>query len=102
MYKSLVETDDKVTKQILDLIFSSYVRVTNRLLGEHTIHDVYKGNKNELKSVPKTNVSVKRDFGMLDRIMREKPKASNYAVKSIIMYTKNNTGKWLRELDQEQ
>ena len=88
VFNSLVETndDDKVTQQMLELLFSSYVMITNRLLGEHVIDDVYEGNEAETKSVPKTNTSVECDFGMLDRLIREKPKASNYAVESLIMY----------------
>ena len=87
---------------MLELICCSFVMITNRLLGEHVIDDVYAGNESESKGVPKTNTSVERDFGMLDRVMRIKPSASNYALESVIMYKKNNTGKWLKEMDEDK
>ena len=52
--------------------------------------------------MPKTNVCVERDFGMLDRIMNIKPSASVVAIEAMIMATKNRTCQWARALPQHE
>ena len=52
--------------------------------------------------MPKTNVSVERNFRMLDRAMKCKPKANTNCLESIIMYSKTKTGKWLSNLSNEK
>uniref|UniRef100_A0A7M5XJ08 Uncharacterized protein n=1 Tax=Clytia hemisphaerica TaxID=252671 RepID=A0A7M5XJ08_9CNID len=49
---------------------------------------------NEARTVPTTNVSAERDFGMLDRLMKMKPKALDLALEGIIMFRVNKTQEW--------
>ena len=48
----------------------------------------------EAKSVPTTNTLAERDFGMLDRLMRSKPKALDIVYEGIIMFKLNKTKQW--------
>ena len=50
----------------------------------------------ETRSVPTTNVSPERDFAVLDRLMAEKPNASHIALESLILFSHNQTCKWLQ------
>ena len=49
----------------------------------------------ETKSVPTTNVISERDFGKLDRFLREKPNASTLSLEAMIMFANNKTTSWL-------
>lgn len=53
-------------------------------------------------SVPTTNTTVERDFGMLDRLMREKPSASTLALEAMIMYNKLHNGQSLAEEERSK
>ena len=55
-------------------------------------------NKEKVKSettVKTTNTISERDFGKLDRLIREKPNASILALEAHILFTNNKTTKWL-------
>ena len=55
--------NNEVKKQVLELIFSSFSMITCRMVGDHITGD--RGdNVDEVNSVPKTNVTVERDFGI--------------------------------------
>ena len=49
----------------------------------------------ETKSVSTTNTVGERDFGKLDRYIREKPNAKLLALEAHIMFTNNKTASWL-------
>ncbi|XP_014675076.1 PREDICTED: uncharacterized protein LOC106815158 [Priapulus caudatus] len=97
---------DEQTKQALELICSSLLVIVQRMLGDHLEGGVHTKHTEEdritTKSVPTTNVSVERDFGMLDRILKEKPNATTIAIEGLIMYKKNKTGEWLGQLADEK
>ena len=66
------------------------------LLG-HTEKEKY-GTENlqlreETHGVATTNIDPERDFGMLDHLMKLKPKALDLAYKGNIMYIRNKTRK---------
>ena len=50
--------------------------------------------REETKRVATTNIDPERDFGMLDRLMKLKPKALDLAYKGNIMYVRNKTSEW--------
>ena len=56
----------------------------------------------EAKNVPTTNASAERDFGMLDRLMRMKPKALDMVYEGMIMFNLNKTKEWRDSLPKEQ
>ena len=72
-----------MTKQCLEIIFGSFEIVTERMLFDHTEIGKY-GTENlqvreEIQSVATTNIDPERDFRMLDRFMKLKPKALDLA-----------------------
>ena len=91
------EVFEDLTKQCLEVIFSGFLVVTKRLLGDHLKGGSLwqKGGdesfREETKSVGKSNVSAQRDFGMLDYLMKLKPKATDFAIEGLIMFKANNT-----------
>ena len=58
--------------------------------------------REETKSVGKSNVSAERDFGMLDYLMKLKPKATDFAVEGLIIFKANNTSDWRSKLSEEK
>ena len=56
----------------------------------------------ETRSVPETNVGVEQDFGMLDRLLREKPNGTTIALEGMIMCAKNKTSEWRDGLCEEK
>ena len=54
----------------------------------------------ETQSVDTTNVEAERDFGILDRLTKLKPKAQDIVHESIIMFTRNKTGEWRDKLSE--
>ena len=48
----------------------------------------------EAMTVSTRNADPERDFGMLDRLMRVKPKALDLVYEGVIMSRKNKTAKW--------
>ena len=97
---------DGMTRQILELIFTSFASKTRKMLrehlsgGEHASMDVAK--MCETESVPKTNVSVERDFGLLDFMVRMRPSAYTCTIEGVLMYRKNGTKEWLNGLGEER
>ena len=109
-YRKLITPDeliDDMTKQALEIIFSGLAVVTRRMLHDHVGDGKFANGRNdqelvkETQSVDTTNVEAERDFGMLDRLMKLKPKALDIVHESIIMFTRNKTGEWRDKLSEE-
>ena len=56
----------------------------------------------QTKSVATTNVESERDFGMLDRLMKLKPKALDLAYEGNILYIRNKTNEWRNKLTPQE
>ena len=55
----------------------------------------------QCKSVPTTNAEAERDFGMLDRLKKLKPKALDLTIEGIIMCQQNKTKNWHDKLSTD-
>ena len=85
-----------MTKQCLEIIFGVYEIVTERMLFDHTEKEKY-GMENlqlreETQSVATTNVDPERDFGMLDHLMKLKPKALDLTYEGTMLEIKPVNG----------
>ena len=73
---------------------------------EHLIGGRYSEPNEELRresmGVPTTNANPERDFGILDRLMKLKPKALDIIYEGMIMFTRNNTCKWKDSISREE
>ena len=49
-----------------------------------------------------TNAVCERDFGVLDRVMRIKPKVLDFVHEGLIMFPENKTNLWRDQLSKEQ
>ena len=102
-----IESDEEglMLKQCLSLIFAGFVTVSERML-EHLIGGRYSEPNEELRresmGVPTTNANPERDFGILDRLMKLKPKALDIIYEGMIMFTRNNTCKWKDSISREE
>ena len=100
------EEFDESTKQCLELLFGSLSIVTKRMLNDHLEGGKYDGfNENlrkETVSVSTTNSLAERNFGMLDRLIREKPNANMIVYEAIIMNRTNKTTDWRDKLSHEK
>lgn len=110
VWNALVESDENntMTLEALQIVFSSFCITTQRLLIDHLPGGIHSSEliepdvHEEVKSVPTTNVAPEREFAMLDRLMREKPNAKIIALESIILYSHNQTSKWLDGKQSEE
>ena len=97
---------DVLTLQALELIFAALVVKTKRLLADHLEGGKYEApseeQKSENKTVVKSNVMPERDFGMLDRLIMEKPRSTTLVLEGIIMFNKNKTCAWRDKLPQKK
>uniref|UniRef100_A0A7M5WY35 Uncharacterized protein n=1 Tax=Clytia hemisphaerica TaxID=252671 RepID=A0A7M5WY35_9CNID len=78
-----------------------FVTLSKRMLYDHLegVHaNPSESLLNEARTVPTTNVSAERDFDMLDRLMKMKPKALDLALEEIIMFRLNKTQEWRDKL----
>ena len=93
-------------KQCIELIFGGSVSISKKMLEDHLHGGKYASPDESLckesVSVPTTNANPERDFGMLDRFMKLKPKALDIVYEGIIMFTANNTRNWRDSLPKEQ
>ena len=101
------ELYDKPTLQCLELLFGSFSIITKRMLHDHLEDGLYDNVtdanlRKETSAVPKTNTVAERDFGMLDRLMREKPNANLITLESVIMCQTNKMSLWRDNLDNEK
>jgi len=58
--------------------------------------------RKDTMSVSTTNSMTERNFGMLDRLIREKPNANMITYESIIMNATNKTSVWKDSLSAEK
>ena len=76
-----------INQQVLELILASLASKTQKMLheqlpgGVHT--DMNEEQMPESKSVPLTSVTVERDFGLLDFMVRERPHAYMGTIESV-------------------
>ena len=108
-YNMLVQPNEEIdqsTIQCLELIFGSFIVVSNRMLKDHLKGGKYADPSRELmkeaKSTSTTNAEAERDFGMLDRFKKLKPKALDLTIEGIIMYSRNKTGSWIKNLPDKR
>ena len=83
--------------------------VTRWMLHDHLDDGKYEQANNldsdiwsQTESVATTNVESERDFGMLDRLMKLKPKALDLAYEGNILYIRNKTNEWRKKLTPEE
>ena len=93
-------------KQCPELMFGGFVYLLKKMLGDHLHGGKYAAPDQNLcqetLSVPTTNANPEQDFGMLDRLMKLKPKALDIVYEGIIMFTANNTRGWRDRLPKDQ
>ena len=53
-------------------------------------------------SVPITNAQPERDFGMLDNLMRNRPRATTMALEGLVMCATNKVSRWRDGLSKEK
>ncbi|XP_038050668.1 uncharacterized protein LOC119723859 [Patiria miniata] len=107
VFDSLVKpcANDGACKDVLQCMFKAFHKLGERMLesqlsgGEHS--EMSTEALSETVSVPRTNVGAERDFGMFDRLLREKPRATEYAIEGIIMCRRNQTSEWRDSLEAE-
>ena len=94
-----IESDEPglMLKQCLWLIFAGFVSVSERMLEDHLIGGKYSEPNDDLRresmGAPRNNSNPERDFGILDRLKKLKPKALDITYEGMIMFTRNNTRK---------
>ena len=100
------EKFDEGTKQCLEILFGSFSIITKRMLHDHLKGGKYDDCSEDLRkvstSVLKTNAVSERDFGMLDRLIREKPNANQITLEAIIMTQTNKTSALRDSLPEEK
>ena len=71
-------------KQSLELMFGGFVSVTERMFKDHVVRGKYATPDEDLWreriSVPTTNANPEHHFGILDRLMKVKPKSSRSSI----------------------
>lgn len=96
-----------MTQEVLQLIFQSFAITLQRLVVDHLPGGIYNAVVDpqvikETKSVPKTNVTLARDFAVLDRLMTQKPNATYIGLESLLLYSHNKTAAWLKNKTIEE
>ena len=90
----------------IQAVFKSVELLARRMLADHlpggTWEEADELTREQTKLVTKTNTVSERDFGKLDRLLREKPNASTLALEAHILFSNNKTAKWLRERSQAE
>lgn len=98
---------DSSVQDILLSLFKTFELLLERVLADHQpVLIAAAENKEEVKSqtqtVKPTNTISERDFGKLDRLLREKPNASTLALEAHILFTNNKTSRWLETKSSEE
>ena len=93
LFESKGKESGELTRHCLKEIFCGFAAITKRTLEDHLKGGVLDTKDDELrqqsKSVQKSNVLSERDFGMLDHLMKMKPKATDMAMEGLIMFKVN-------------
>lgn len=94
-----VDSLDSLTQEMLQIIFHAFSALLSRLVCDHlpggVLDEASTSLESETQSVPKTNVVSERDFAKLDCFLHEKPNASTLSLEALILFTNNQTAKWL-------
>jgi len=89
LYEDYSEEVQKLTKQAIEAMCTSFIQVATRQLKDHLPGGLYENTSEillqETKSVRKHNLFGENDFGHLDYSQRQKPNASTKHHSSIIM-----------------
>ena len=98
-----------MTKQFLEIILGGLKMVTRRMLHVHLDDEKYAQVNNldsdiwsQTESAATTNVKSERDFGVLDRLMKLKLKALDLTYEGNILYIRNKTNEWRKNLTPEE
>ena len=92
---------DTTTEHILLSLFKTFENLLDRVLADHQLVMTASAERkeevrSETRTVTPTNTISERDFGKLDRLLREKPNASILALEARIMFSNNKTSQWFR------
>ena len=97
---------DESTKQCLEIISGSLCIITRRMLDDHLEDGKYSNRSQQLMketvSISATNSIAERNFGMLDRFIKEKPNANMITYVSIIINRTNKIPEWRKKLIPEK
>ena len=102
IYECLISPSghDDMTQEILQVLCSAFSSLLLRLAKDHLSGGEHSNPSDDLvvetKSVPKTNTISERDFGKLDRLLRENPNATTLSLEAVILFCNNKTARWLR------
>ena len=92
----IARTDhDTTAQELLEILCKAFSALLSRLVQDHLPGGAHCNPSveliNETKSVSKTNVVSERDFGKLDRLLREKPNATTLSLEAMILFSNNKT-----------
>ena len=97
---------DGLVQQLLQAVFQTLSLLVQRVVGKYLAGGEWNEAGDEVrevtKSVSKTNTISERDFGKLDRYIREKPNAGLLALEAHILFTTNKTASWLDEKSDKE
>ena len=106
VYNSLILPSnilDESTKLCLEIIFGSLCIVTRKMLDDSLEDEKFSNESQQLMketvSASTTNSIAERNFGMLDRFIREKPNDNMITYESKIMNRTNKTSEWKKKID---
>ena len=106
LHKPVSEEIHIMTKQCLEIIFGRLVIVTRRILHDHLKEGKYSTKipllEKDASFLNTANAVHERDFGLLDRLMRIKPKALDFVYEGLIVSSKSKTNLWRDQLSKEQ
>ena len=92
---------DDITQIILQVLYSAFSALIAHLVQDHLPGGKFNNPSDTLceqtKSVPTTNTISERDFGKLDRLLKEKPNATTLSLEALILFSSNKTARWLNE-----
>ena len=106
-YRLIASTDhDATAQELLEILCNAFSALLSRLVQDHLPGGAHCNPSaeliNETKSVSKTNVVSERDFGKLDRLLREKPNATTLSLEAMILFSNNKTMNWLTSKSPEE
>ena len=106
-YRLIASTDhDATAQELLEVLCNAFSALLSRLVQDHLPGGAHCNPSaeliNETKSVFKTNVVSERDFGKLDRLLREKPNATTLSLEAMILFSNNKTMNWLTSKSPEE
>ena len=106
-YRLIANTDhDATAQELLEVLCNAFSALLSQLVQDHLPGGAHCNPSaeliNETKSVSKTNVVSERDFGKLDRLLREKPNATTLSLEAMILFSNNKTMNWLTSKSPEE